>query len=77
MPNTLAQTVMIERGILVFEEGVPKIMAVPAEAPQKAQSLTETMFYEELAKKDPAIRSRSAASKSTPEVAFVMVMSSI
>jgi hypothetical protein len=29
VPNTLAQTVMIERGILLFEDGVPKIKSVP------------------------------------------------
>jgi hypothetical protein len=46
---------MIERGILVFEDGVPQIKAVSVEAAPKAQSLTDTMFYEELAKKDPAI----------------------
>lgn len=55
VPNTLAQTVMIQRGILVFDDGVPLIKAVPAEAPQKAQTLTETMFYEELANRNPAI----------------------
>ncbi len=55
VPNTLAQTVMIERGILVFDDGIPQIKAVPPEAQQRAQSLTETMFFEEIAKKDPAL----------------------
>ena len=56
-PNTLAQTVMIERGILTFEQCVPQIKAAPARAATKAHSLSEEMFFEELAKKDPKLPS--------------------
>jgi len=55
VPNTLAQTVMIERGILTFEQGVPQIKAVPVQESKKAHSLSEEMFYDELAKTDPKL----------------------
>lgn len=55
VPNTLVQTVLIERGILTFEQGVPQIKAVPVQAAKKAHSLSEEMFFEELAKKDPKL----------------------
>ena len=55
VPNTLAQTVMIERGILTFEQGVPQIKPVPIQVAKKAHSLSEEMFYEEIAKKDPTL----------------------
>ena len=55
IPNTLAQTVMIERGILTFEHGIPQIKAVSAQTVKKAHSLSEEMFYEALAKKNPGL----------------------
>jgi hypothetical protein len=55
VPNTLAQTVMIERGIVIVDNGKALIQPMPPEAAVKAQSLTEAMFYETLAKKDPAL----------------------
>lgn len=53
LPNTLAQTMMIERGILRIEGGQPLIEppARPAEA--KPKTMSEELFFEELAKRDP------------------------
>jgi len=56
VPNTLAQTVMIERGIVVIDEsGMPMIKPMPTGAVTKAQSITEEMFYEALAKRNPGL----------------------
>lgn len=56
VPDTLAQTVMIERGIVVIEAGVPKVLPVPSRnLDAKPQTLSEAMFYEELAKQDPQL----------------------
>ncbi|ATE64194.1 hypothetical protein [Rhizorhabdus dicambivorans] len=56
VPDTLAQTVLIERGIVVIEGGVPKILpSAPGKAATKPHSLSAEMFYEELAKRDPAL----------------------
>lgn len=55
VPNTLAQTMMVKRGILVMEDGVPQIKPAPIEQEAKAQSLSETMFFEQLGKRDPAL----------------------
>ena len=55
VPNTLAQTVMIERGVLRIEDGRPVLMPVPATEHQKAGTLSEAMFYEALAKVDPGL----------------------
>lgn len=55
VPNTLAQTIMIQRGILTFEGGVPQIKPAPAEQQLKAESMSEAMFYEALAKLNPAL----------------------
>lgn len=56
VPNTLAQTVMIERGIVVIDEsGMPIVKPMPAGATTKAQSITEEMFYEALAKRNPGL----------------------
>lgn len=55
VPNTLAQTVMINRGILTFEDGVPQIKPVDAGQQAKPQSISEEMFFEELAKLDPKL----------------------
>ncbi len=58
VPNTLAQTVMIERGILVFDAGVPQIQSVPlakaGQASPKPHSISEELYFEALAKKDTA-----------------------
>lgn len=48
LPGTLAQTVMIERGIVVVAGGTATILATPAKAESKAHSITESMFFEEL-----------------------------
>ena len=55
IPNTLSQTVMIERGILLFGESGPVIESVPTQAVAAPRSISEEMFYEALAARDPAL----------------------
>ena len=55
VPDTLAQTVMIERGIVMIKDGRAQIEPAPIAAVAKAQSITEAMFYEALAQKDPGL----------------------
>lgn len=56
VPHTLAQTVMIERGVLTWGDGVPT-MAPPPAVSTAPKTITEAKFYEELAKKDPNLPS--------------------
>ena len=57
LPGTLAQTVMIERGIVVIANNEASILPVPArtQAQAKAHSITETMMLEDLAAIDPGL----------------------
>lgn len=56
VPDTLAQTVLIERGIVVVEAGIPRVLpTAPLKTPSKPHSLSAEMFCEELAKRDPAL----------------------
>lgn len=55
IPSTLAQTVMIERGILVFNDGVPTIQPLPDKTLPKAKSITEDMFYEAVGARNPLL----------------------
>jgi hypothetical protein len=55
IPNTLAQTVMIERGILAFENGAAQIKPVPVQHQKPAETLSEAMFFEGLAKIEPGL----------------------
>lgn len=55
VPGTLAQTVMIERGILRFDGAVPRIEPVPLASEAKQTSLTEEMFMEALARYDASM----------------------
>lgn len=57
VPDTLAQTVMIERGVVRLESGVLQVGAAVAQIADKPKSISEEMFYEELAKLDPALPS--------------------
>lgn len=57
VPDTLAQTVMIERGVVRLENGVLKVVSALAQVADKPQSISEEMFYEELEKIDPALPS--------------------
>ena len=52
VPDVLAQTVMIERGIVVIKDGAIAIEPVPAKQITTAHTISEAMFYEELAKRD-------------------------
>lgn len=53
--DTLAQTVMVERGIVRIEHGVPVVTAVPAAQAAPAQTISESMFYDGLAKRGPSV----------------------
>jgi hypothetical protein len=57
LPGTLAQTVMIERGIVVIANNDASILPVPArtQAKAKAHSISETMMLEDLATIDPGL----------------------
>lgn len=55
VPHTLAQTVMIDRGVLTWNEGAPAIERAREEAATSSRTITERLFYEQLAKKDPAL----------------------
>ena len=57
VPDTLAQTVMIERGVVRLENGVLQVGSALAQVADKPQSISEEMFYEELEKIDPALPS--------------------
>lgn len=54
LPSTLAQTVMITRGIVTIENGAALIKPVPPTSPQaRPSSISEELYFEELAKRDP------------------------
>jgi hypothetical protein len=55
VPNTLAQTIMIERGIVIVQNGQATVLPMPPAQIAKAQSISEAMFYEEIARRDPAL----------------------
>ena len=61
MPGTLAQTVMIERGIVVLRDDrlevgdLPAVAAATSGSGARAHSITEEMYYEALANTDPAL----------------------
>ncbi|MGQ0588121.1 MAG: hypothetical protein ACT4N8_01140 [Sphingosinicella sp.] len=57
IPNTLAQTVMIERGIVVVEDQAAIIRPVPAEmaAASGPKSISEELFYEEISRREPKL----------------------
>ena len=55
VPDVLARTVMIERGIVQLVNGAMQVQSAPAVITAKTSTLSDEMFYEELAKKDPAI----------------------
>lgn len=57
VPDTLAQTVMIERGVVRLENGALQVGSLLAQVADKPQSISEEMFYEELEKIDPALPS--------------------
>lgn len=56
VPDVLAHTVMIERGIVRLADSGMQVQSAPttSSGPAKATTLSEEMFYEELGKSDPA-----------------------
>lgn len=62
VPDTLAQTVMIERGIVIVEDGIPRIVSMPVTpAVAAGKTITSELFDEALATKDPALPARLRA----------------
>ncbi len=57
VPNTLAKTVMIERGIVRIENGIPKVVPVPKEAHARPQSLSMTSFLDSMAERHEGLPS--------------------
>ena len=51
VPHTLAQTVMIERGIVRIEQGVITVQPVPEDDRATPQSISMTAFWEDIAKR--------------------------
>jgi len=57
VPDVLARTVMIERGIVRLTDGAMQVQSAPSSTTGSAKptTLSDEMFYEELAKKAPAM----------------------
>ena len=55
LPSTLAQTVMITRGIVTVEDQVATVRSMPAGSDAKPSSISSELYFEELAKTDPAL----------------------
>ncbi|THF54385.1 PDDEXK family nuclease [Ollibium composti] len=55
VPDTLAKTVMIERGIVRVENGEPVVRPVPATLQSGPQSISSADFWEKMAERDPAL----------------------
>jgi hypothetical protein len=57
VPDTLAHTIMIERGVVRLDNGVLHVQVAPEKTANKLKSISEEMFFEELAKLDPLLPS--------------------
>ena len=58
IPDVLAQTVMIERGVVRLENGILSVQGAEVRAAKvNPKSISEEIFYEELAKLDPTLPS--------------------
>ena len=58
IPDVLAQTVMIERGVVRLENGILSVQGAEVRAAKvNPKSISEEMFYEELAKLNPTLPS--------------------
>jgi hypothetical protein len=55
VPSTLLKTEMVERGVVIVEDGVALIRAAPTTSTPKAKSISEEMFYEQLAVRGPGL----------------------
>jgi len=55
VPSTLAQTVMITRGIVTVENGMATVKPVPADPAVKPASISSELFFEALARTDPKL----------------------
>jgi len=55
VPNTLAKTVMIERGIVRIENGIARVHPIPPETKARAQSISMGDFMAKMAGLDPKL----------------------
>lgn len=55
LPSTLAQTVMITRGIVTVEDNQAVLQPMPVGSDTKPTSISSELYFEELAKSDPAL----------------------
>ncbi|QGN54175.1 hypothetical protein [Novosphingobium sp. Gsoil 351] len=56
LPSTLVRTAMITRGVVTIESGVAVVKAAgSAKVATKATTISEELYYEALAKKDPGL----------------------
>jgi hypothetical protein len=56
VPSTLLQTVLVERGVVTVQNGVAEVKPVPVTSvAAKPQTLSSTMFLEQLAAVDPVL----------------------
>jgi hypothetical protein len=55
VPSVLAKTVMIERGIVRIEHGLPSVHPIPIETQSGPQSISSAEFWEKLAIRNPSL----------------------
>ena len=55
VPNTLARTVMIERGIVRIEDGAVTVQPIPDAVQQEPQSISSASFMGALAQRNPSL----------------------
>jgi hypothetical protein len=55
IPSTLLRTAMITRGVVAIEQGVPTIRPVAPDVPTEPRTISEEIFYEHLAARDPLL----------------------
>jgi len=55
IPDALARTVMIERGIVRLADGAMQVQLAPVRQAARASTISEELYFEELAKRDPAM----------------------
>lgn len=57
VPNVLAKTVMIERGIVRIDQGTVTVIPIPKEEQSGPQSISSSDFWEKMAERDPSLPS--------------------
>lgn len=58
VPDTLLRTVMVERGIVIFDDGIPRVVPMPVSVGVvSGNTMSSELFDEALAKRDPQLPS--------------------